>query len=76
MKKKNKSWVSSYANAVIADMASQNSPRGSLAKKHTGKIALRYALQTRAIWRLERIRKILFFSGVMGMIAFVVMNWR
>jgi len=73
---KKRTWRSPYYNAVMANMASENSPHGSLAKKHTGKVSLRYALETQAVWRAERIKKIAWLSGVIGVIAFVVINWQ
>lgn len=71
---KRKSWIQPYANAVIADMASKQSPEGSLAKKHTGEVALRYALETRSIWRWELFRKVILISGLIALALIVWSN--
>jgi len=76
MKKQKESWVSVTCKAFYADAVAQNTPKGTLGRKHTEQIALRYALQSRAIDRANRFKKFLVFSGVIGLIVFVVANWQ
>jgi hypothetical protein len=76
MKKKVKeSWVSATVNMLIADAVAREAPSGTLAKKHVGQVALRYALQSRAIDRANRFKKFLLISGVIGLIAVIASNW-
>jgi hypothetical protein len=77
MKKRNKeSFNSAFVNMIAADFqAREGTPRGSLAQKHAGKIALRYAYKARAIDRANRVKKFLIFSGVVGLIIYLATNW-
>lgn len=77
MKKRRKeSWISVTAMAFIADAISKGTPRGTLGRKHAEKIALRYALKSRAIYRKNQLKKFLMFSGAIGLIVFVIANWQ
>src|SRR5919109_1423330 len=58
-KKTEESWVSATAKALYADTVAKNTPRGTLGRKHTEQIALRYALQSRAIYRWNLFKKFL-----------------
>ena len=77
MKKRNKeSWVGATAKALYIHEVAKNTPAGTLAQKHTQQIALRYALESRAIYRANQFRKWLVISGVIGLIVFVIVNWK
>jgi hypothetical protein len=74
-KKTEESWVSATAKALYADTVAKNTPRGTLGRKHTEQIALRYALQSRAIYRWNLFKKFLLITGVIGLVLIVISNW-
>jgi uncharacterized membrane protein len=77
MKKRNKeSLIGTAATMLIADVIAREAPKGTLAKKHAGQIALRYALRWRAIDRANQLKKFLVVSGVIGLIVFIASNWQ
>ena len=75
MAKNKDTFVQSAARAMIADIAARQSPRGSLAQKHAGQVALRYARQSMAIYRRNLFKKILVVCGMIVLVAVVVSNW-
>lgn len=73
---KKTSWVNATANMFIADAIAQHSTKGTLGQRHAQQIALRYALKSEAIYRASQIKKWLLISGAIGLVVFVVINWR
>lgn len=75
MKKKNKSWsswVSTTATAMIADEVARRSPHGTLARRHAGKIAARYARRSRYLDRKHRAGNLLLFGGGILLVSLTV----
>ena len=77
MKNKNKeSWVDATVTALIAQAVAEHTRRGTLARKHTRQIALRYALKSRSIYRRVLLRRVLIFVFISGMLlGTVIINW-
>lgn len=72
MNKQKESYVRVTINALIANDAAENSPVGSLAKKHAGQIALRYALRSDAMYRANRLKTVLIASGVILLVSAII----
>lgn len=73
-KNSNDSYLHHAGIAIIADCVAQEAPRGTLARKHAGQIALRHARKAQSIHKGRRVQAVLLVGSIVVVLLILIIN--